>query len=524
MSAGKWATKLINAFQRKDDQHKGGGIQKPTMNLVEEESEVIAVVVTEVNLVENDSEWIIDSGASRHFCSSKEMFTELGEVENGEQVYMGNSSSSPVMGKGKISLKLNSGKILALTNVLFVPSLRRNLISAGLLNKAGLKLVIEADKLVLTKNGQFVGKGYMSGGLFVISGCCVNENHASSYIVESINLWHARLGHVGKSSIKRLNSLNLLPALTDLDSFSKCEICVEAKFARKPFKSVIERKTELLELIHTDLADFRNHVSRGGKKYYITFIDDFSKYCKVYLLSSKDEAEQKFLIYKAEVENQLDRKIKRLRLDRGGEYSTNFLKETCELNGIIHEFTAPYSPQQNGVAERKNRTLKNMLNAMLLESGLSDDLWGEAVLAANKILNRIPLKTCDKTPFELWKGFPPSYNNFKSWGCLAKVSIPPFKRDSLGPKTFDAIFIGYADNSAAFRFQRMDDRSICEYRDAKFFEGVFPMKTRSSQPSPENTNPRVWLRLFVTRLGISSTTGWLALMGVPPSLSVRVWR
>ena len=136
---------------------------------------------------------------------------------------------------------------------------------------------------------------------------------------------------------------------------------MEAKFTKKPFKPITKRSIELLELVHTDLADFRNSESRGGKRYYITFVDDYSRYTKLYLLRSKDEAEKMFLIYKAEVENQLDRKVKRLRSDRGGEYGTTFLKELCENNGIIHELTAPYSPQSNGVAERKNRTLKNIL-------------------------------------------------------------------------------------------------------------------------------------------------------------------
>ncbi|CAN1127376.1 Retrovirus-related Pol polyprotein from transposon TNT 1-94, partial [Linum perenne] len=110
-------------------------------------------------------------------------------------------------------------------------------------------------------------------------------------------------------------------------------VCVEAKFAKKPFHAVTKRVTDLLELIHSDLADFKEVESKGGKRYYVTFVDDFSRYTKVYLLRTKDEAEVKFLAYKAEVENQLDRKIKRLRSDRGGEYNSNFLREVCEKAG-----------------------------------------------------------------------------------------------------------------------------------------------------------------------------------------------
>ena len=172
--------------------------------------------------------------------------------------------------------------------------------------------------------------------------------------------------------MKRLQKMSLIASL--VCNGHKCGICVEAKHCKKPFKPVLSRQTELLELVHSDLADFKNTESRDGKRYYITFVDDHSRYTKVYLLRTKDEAENMFLIYKAEVENQLDRKIKRLRSDRGGEYGTTFLKELCEKNGIIHELSSPYTPQQNGIAERKNRTLKEMINAMLISYGLSDNM------------------------------------------------------------------------------------------------------------------------------------------------------
>ena len=245
---------------------------------------------------------------------------------------------------------------------------------------------------------------------------------------------------------------------------------------KKRFKPVVERKTELLELIHTDLADFKSTESRGGKRYYITFVDDHSRYTKVYLLRTKDEAEKMFLIYKAEVENQLDRKVKRLRSDRGGEYGTTFLKELCEQNGIIHEVSAPRTLEQNGIAERKNRTLKEMMNAMLISSGLSDNMWGEAILSATHVLNKVPHKKLDKTPYELWKGFRPNLKFLKVWGCLAKVPLPSFKKETIGPRTYDTVFIGYASNSAAYRFMSLSDRSLSESRDAEFFENVFPLK------------------------------------------------
>ena len=184
-------------------------------------------------------------------------------------------------------------------------------------------------------------------------------------------------------------------------------MCVEAKLTRSSFQS-IERNCESLDVIHTDLCDLKGVQTRGGNKYFITFIDDSTRYCYVYLLKSKDEAIGKFIHYKNEVENQLDKRIKVLRSDRGGEYESPFA-EFCAQDGIRHERTAPYSPQQNGITERKNRTLKEMMNALLFSSGLSRNMWGKAVLIANYLLNKVPRKKLDKSPYELWKGRTPSY-------------------------------------------------------------------------------------------------------------------
>ena len=160
----------------------------------------LSVVVSEANLVGNPKEWWLDTGATRHICADKKMFTSYSLVDNGEQLFMGNSSTSKVEGQGKIVLKMTSGKELTLNNVLHVPDIRKNLVSGSLLSKNGFRLVFESDKFVLTKNGMYVGKGYMSDGLFkmnvmtvVLSG--INKHASSSYLLESSNLWHGRLGH-----------------------------------------------------------------------------------------------------------------------------------------------------------------------------------------------------------------------------------------------------------------------------------------------------------------------------------------
>jgi len=165
----------------------------------------------------------------------------------------------------------------------------------------------------------------------------MNESESSAYIVDSYDIWHARLGHVNSLYVMKLQRLRLIN-MHDKQK-SKCDVCVESKITKKTCHFV-ERQTEILGLIHTDLANLKQTMSRGGKNYFVTFIDDFSRYTKVYLIKHKDEAFDMFLTYKAEVENQINKKIKRIISDTGGEYV--LFNDYCVKEGIIHEVTPPY--------------------------------------------------------------------------------------------------------------------------------------------------------------------------------------
>ena len=142
----------------------------------------------------------------------------------------------------------------------------------------------------------------------------------------------------------------------------------------------------MLELVHSDVCDSNDVLTRGGKRYFITFFDDFSKYCCVYLINHKSELFDKFKVYKIEVENQLERKIKILRSNRGGEYTSLDMSNFCEMHGIIHEVAPPYALQSNGISERKNRTLLDMVNAMLVSSGLPKNMWVKLYILHVKFL------------------------------------------------------------------------------------------------------------------------------------------
>ena len=198
---------------------------KPKPNLAE--AEVIAAVVSyEMSMVTNMKDLIVDFGATRHICGNRSAFTFYTTVKEGkEQVSVGNSRSSPMIGKGKVLLKLTSGKVLALNDVLHVPDICWNLVSVSLLGKARVKIMFKSDKIMLTKNDVLVRKGYCNQGLFMLNVSEILNNKASSssaYIVVSCDVWHGRLEHVNFSYIKKMVELNLIPKLS-LENLGKCE-------------------------------------------------------------------------------------------------------------------------------------------------------------------------------------------------------------------------------------------------------------------------------------------------------------
>ncbi|RVW38157.1 Retrovirus-related Pol polyprotein from transposon TNT 1-94 [Vitis vinifera] len=272
----------------------------------------------------------------------------------------------------------------------------------------------------------------------------------------SASLWHKRLGHISKSRVERLVSDGILDSL-DFSDFDICVECIKGK-QTKTKKLGANRATDVLELIHTDIYGPYPTASWNGQQYFITFIDDYSRYGYLFLIHEKSQSLDVFKTFKAEVELQLNKRIKSVRSDRGGEYYGRYdgsgeqhpgpFAKYLEECGIVPQYTMPGSPSMNGVAERRNRTLKDMVRSMISHSTLPEKLWGEALKTAAYILNRVPTKAAAKTPYELWTGRKPSLKHFHIWGCPAEAR--PYKphEKKLDSKTVSSYFIGYAENQA----------------------------------------------------------------------------
>ena len=219
--------------------------------------------------------------------------------------------------------------------------------------------------------------------------------------------------------MSRLAKQGLLGNLEKVE-LSTCEHYLKGKLTRKPF-SKVTRAEFSLQLIHSDVCGPINVRARHGAYYFITFIDDYSRYGLVYLISNKSEALSCFKTFMNMVENQLDRRIKALRTDRGREYLSEEFKTLCDEKGIEHQLSIPGTPQQNGVTKRRNRTLLNMVRSMMAQANLPIFYWGDALLTATYTLNYVPSKSITTTLYELWTGQKPNLSYLKPYGCAAYI-------------------------------------------------------------------------------------------------------
>ncbi|KAI3802282.1 hypothetical protein L1987_30412 [Smallanthus sonchifolius] len=286
-------------------------------------------------------------------------------------------------------------------------------------------------------------------------------------------LWHARMGHVNFGCLESISRKGIVHGLPDLSHPSKvCEGCIVAKQTRQTFPSETQwRASKPLELVSADLCGPITPQTMGGNRYFMLIVDDFSRYMWVYLIKTKDEALSMFKCFKAQVEKESMNKVKMLRTDRGGEFNSQVFNEFCKQEGIQHQLTAPYSPQQNGAVERRNRTVLGMTRALLKSMNVPETLWGEAVRHSVYLLNRITTKAVkNMTPYEGWKGRKPTLRHLKVFGCVAHVKKTSNHVTKLEDRSVAMVHLGVEEGSKAYRLFNPTQRRIVVARDIVFNE------------------------------------------------------
>ncbi|KAJ0862094.1 putative RNA-directed DNA polymerase [Helianthus annuus] len=465
------------------------------------------MILESYNLSVPANSWWFDSGSMVHVTNSTQGFLSIRKLERNQRTLkVGDDRELEVKAIGTLQLVMKTGLCIKLYDTLYVPEVTRNLVSGPKLDMDGFIVSHGHRQLSIHYDSVLYGTGVLDGGLYRLE---LDDGFSKSLLSYNINesltkmeekrdletssmLWHQRLGHISKERLNRLVKDEVLPPL-DFSDFGTCVKCLKGKMTLANKKGAT-RSSNLLELIHTDISGPYQIAGITGHTSFITFIDDYSRYMYLYLIKEKSESLTTFKDYKAEVEKQLDRQIKVVRSDRGGEYygrhtdvgqAPGPFYEFCKGQGIVNQYTMPGTPQQNGVAERRNRTLMNMVRSMLANTNLPLFLWTEALKAAVHILNRVPSKSVPKTPYELWTGRKPSLKYMKVWGCIAEAKLyNPFLR-KLDPKTVTCFFIGYPENSKGYRFYCPSHVTrIVETKRAAFLEN-FKVSGSSTNPYEE---------------------------------------
>jgi transposase InsO family protein len=249
------------------------------------------------------------------------------------------------------------------------------------------------------------------------------------------SVWHQRLAHASESCLSKLaGPLKISPSeIFKACSHPSCTVCVQGKSTIKPLLLSESRASRPLELLHTDVSGPKNVPNIDGSFYFVTIIDDYSRFAHVDLVANKSDTQaclRQFILNAEAAFSGQGFKVQKIRSDNGGEYSSHSLADFLFDRGIEHNFTVPYKPQQNGRAERLNRTLQDKARCLLIQSRLPHQVWGKAILTATFIYNRLPSSVHGMAPAALWNDVVPDLNPVRVFGCSAHVVIPRERRQA----------------------------------------------------------------------------------------------
>lgn len=435
--------------------------------------------------------WYLDSCASTHITGNRKWLNEATNIK--AKVKTANSNDMIIEEKGTASIQVHiDGKqeSIEVKEVMYAPEAAVNLLSIHKIVEKGHRVVFDRNGAkIFNRNNYLIARGFETNGIYQLN--TVQSNRAYFCTQPEENLWHRRLGHLN------LRSMNLLTKMSvgmDKDfkvSTTSCLSCIEGKQRKQPFQTSQTQSTRPLELIHSDLCGPMETISIGGSRYFLTFIDDYTRYVHIYFLAEKSQVIEAFKEFKNLVENKTDSKIKILRTDNGTEYVNKQMKLILTSSGIVHQTTVRYNPQQNGVSERANRTIVDKARTMLSEANLNKKYWAEAVNISVYLMNRSPTKAISgKTPYEAWYNRRPNLAHLRIFGCQAMAHVPDELRQKWDAKSERLIFVGYGENKKGYRLLNPNTNKVIYSRDVVFFEDK--MEQLKSDEIKDESNTFLW--------------------------------
>ena len=416
---------------------------------------------------------LYDSGASRHISPFRQRFLTYRSIPP-RPIAAADKHKFYAVGTGDLKIQVPNGASatpMILRDALHAPDIGLTVVSIGRIAKAGHVVSFKGDTCKITNSkGKTIGNIPISAnGLYK-----AERVYAAAAVLEIVDIitLHRRLGHISLDTIRNIIRNNIVTGIQLIDDKPSffCESCEHAKAMRKPINK--ERQSDLAEAfgdeIHSDLWGPSRTATIGGRKYYVTFTDDFSRYTRLELLRTKDETLDAYKTFAAWAQTQHNVKIKRLRSDRGGEYTGNDFTKYLKAQGTERRLTTRDTPQHNSVAESLNRRLLECVRAILHHSQLSSALWGEAIMFAIWLKNRTSTRALgNTTPYERLYKNKPDLSGVPEWGQKVWVHSPGGSK--LDARAIEGRWVGFdRDSTHAHRVYWPGQRRVTVERDLKF--------------------------------------------------------
>lgn len=440
--------------------------------------------------------WVLDTGASRHITMDENILLNARPMEDNITITFGNGGTGKATAIGEVLLHTPDATI-CLSEVLLIPEATENLISVRHATKRGIEFKFCSDRCEISDNGHTTAIAPCTGdAIYYLTGWCEDNSRKCKPLLvarskDTPRLWHERFGHLGYDNLARVTSMvtGIQVSADEFKSASSennnfCEACALGKQHRRPFQQSTSTTTKPLALVHTDVCGPLPTTSLGGSHYFVTLLDDYSKLSVVRPLARKSDVASIIKDTLTLLEKQTGCTTKRLRCDNGSEYINEELSNFCNKNGIKMETTVRYTPEQNGAAERLNRTLMDKVRPMLASSGLPKTLWAEAVVTANYLRNRSPVSGHDKTPWELFFGTKPDVSHLRTFGTRVYSLTPKPLRHKLENTSEPGRFIGYPPGTKGYKIL-LDTGRIIISRDVTFAESNGGWSNNILEEKPE---------------------------------------
>ena len=452
------------------------------------QSEDIPQALAALTLNNNDASLYADTGATAHMINDEGKLLSKMPYIGHDKIFVGDGNGLTISHIGNACVSTNTG-LVKLNDVLVVPELTKNLLSVGKF-ASDHQCVFEftgSGFVIKDQNKRIIIHGSRKGKLYALDGVFHEALSAIKKDSTTFSIWHQRLGHPHAKGLSFLKDKNLIDVSVWVSKPSICVSCQMGKSCKIPFNKANKISMFPLEKIHCDLWGPAPIASNQSFRYYAIFVDDFSRFTWLYPLRKKADFFDCFVKFQKLVENQLDRKIKVFQYDGGGEFNSTAFQGLLSTSGISLQVSCPYTPEQNGVAERKHRHIVETGLTIFFHANLPLHLWVESFSTAAYLINRLPSPGLNNvTPYYHIHNRNPYYGGLRVFGCQCFPSLRHHNNSKFSKKTYPCIFLGYSPLHKGYRCLEPHTKRVYISRHVVFNEEVFPYRPNPPQVSTPN--------------------------------------